>query len=281
MKYKLLKVFNSFRDLFSIGGRFDKIDKMIAGFYNVQDIQYRDVLDILNNDLKIKHNSELYLKTDFPVAYESLDHLFPLGTMQDNTRSLSFYNRCSLLYGNQLSYLDLGCSGGGLVFDFALHGCVSIGLEGSDFSKKKGRANWRTIPNNLFTCDIVQPFGILSKINSDKFKFKVISCWEVLEHIKESDLEQFFVNVLEQLDSDGIFVGSISQVTSDPLHVTIKEYNWWKSVFLKYGLIIVSEDENPFGFSDYARGVGGGVFDTCNYSLNPELGFHFVAKKNI
>jgi 2-polyprenyl-3-methyl-5-hydroxy-6-metoxy-1,4-benzoquinol methylase len=256
-----------------------KVKKMIMELHKIQDIQYRDILDIVSNHLKIKHNSELYLKTDFLVAYESLDHLFPLGTMQDNTRSYPFYKKCKSLYEDKLSYLDLGCSGGGSVFDFSLHGHTSIGLEGSDYSKKRGRANWRTIPNNLFTCNIVKPFEILSKTNNTQFKFKVINCWEVLEHIEETDLDQLFINVLAHLDDDGIFVGSISQVVEDPLHVTVKEFEWWESVFFNNGLKIITGSKNPFEFSDYARGTGNGAFDTCNYSLNKELGFHFVAKK--
>jgi len=280
MKGMLLRVYKFSRKVFSINKQSGESERMISELYNIQDIQYRDMLDIVSNNFKIRHNNELYLKTNYPIAYESLDHLHPLGTMQDNTRSISFYNKCALLYKDQLSYLDLGCSGGGLVFDFSLHGRVSIGLEGSDYSKKKGRANWRTIPNNLFTCDITQPFEILSKANNTKFKFKIVSCWEVLEHIDEHDLKQFFINVLAHLDCDGIFVGSISQVASDPLHVTVKKFDWWKSMFLKNGLTILPDDENPFEFTDYARGTGNGAFDTCNYFLNQDLGFHFVAKKN-
>lgn len=276
-------------------GFFDKIKKLVflpgsayrllhknedamSELFKIQDMQYRDILQLIVGDKSIMHNSVVHLKTDFPIAYESKDYLYPFGTMQDNTRSMSFYKKCKSIYGEDLNYLDLGCSGGGLVFDFAFHGHLAIGLEGSDYSKKNHRANWRTIPENLFTCDVTKPFELLFNEDKSMCKFKVISCWEVLEHIDEKDLEVFFENVARHLDKDGIFVGSISKVASDPLHVTVRENDWWKDIFTRFGLRFLAESENPFEHGDYARGIGGGIFDTCNYQANPEKGFHFVAR---
>jgi hypothetical protein len=54
--------------------------------------------------------------------------------------------------------MDLGCSGGGIILDALLRGHMAIGLEGSDVSLKQQRAEWRVIPNHLFTCDITKPF---------------------------------------------------------------------------------------------------------------------------
>jgi len=39
--------------------------------------------------------------------------------------------------------MDIRCSGGGLVLDGILKGHFAIGLEGSDYSKKRQRAEWR------------------------------------------------------------------------------------------------------------------------------------------
>ena len=106
-----------------------------------QDQCYRDLVDLVTGVKSICHNRSIKLVTEHPVAYGSLDHTDPTGAISDNTRNYGFYNKCRLLYGENLSFLDLGCAGGGLVFEFALNGHVSIGLEGSDISKILARAN--------------------------------------------------------------------------------------------------------------------------------------------
>ena len=58
------------------------------------------------------------LQTTFPIAADSNDHRFPRGTMSDNTRHPRFVFRCEELFSNGVSVLDLGCAGGGLVYDF-------------------------------------------------------------------------------------------------------------------------------------------------------------------
>lgn len=243
------------------------------------DFQYRDMLDIQSGKKTIRHNDTIALETAFPVAYDSPDHINPLGTIQDNTRNFAFYNKCRKLFGLNMSFLDLGCSGGGLVFDFALNGHLAIGLEGSDRSQKMGRANWRTIPNNLFTCDITKPFTLRdTKANTTK-KFEVISCWEVLEHIPEADLSQLLDNVTTHLADGGIFIGSISKIMDDPLHVTIYENNWWVKKFAELGLSMVVGYGDSFEFSEFCRGVKGGLFDSHDYRADPQKGFHFIARK--
>jgi hypothetical protein len=145
-----------------------------------------------------------------------------------------------------------------------------------NLSKKALRANWRTIPKNLFTCDITKDFKLL--YNNDIKKFKVISCWEVLEHIEEKDLPKLLENVVKHMDVDGVFIGSISKDSKDPLHKTLHDKSWWKFFFEQNGLSLLSDEKNPFEVLDYCRGVSGGIFDSFNYDKDPKRGFHFVAK---
>jgi len=266
-----------FRHLYFINLKLDKQEKLIQEIYKLNDWQYRDLIELIS-DKNIKHNSSIKLETKNPIAYESNDHKNPFGTAQDNTRNPRFTKKCIDIYGDQMSFLDLGCSGGGLVFDFALRGYGSIGLEGSDFSKKSQRANWRTIPKNLFTCDITKSFQLLEK--DEIKKFKVISCWEVLEHIKEEDLSTLLTNARKHMSKDGIFIGSISKSSDDPLHVTIQGEEWWEKKFLESGMKMIDIDKTQFEFLDFCRGIGGGLFDSNNYKENPEKGFHFIAKIN-
>jgi len=141
-----------------------------------------------------------------------------------------------------------------------------------------GRANWRTIPDNLFTCDITKPFKLINTKENAPQKFNVISCWEVLEHIPEKDLLQLIENVKSHLAEGGIFIGSVSKIVDDPLHVTIHENDWWIKKFSDFGLSMSVGYGGDFEFSEFCRGIKSGMFDSHDYRSEPEKGFHFVAK---
>ena len=238
---------------------------------------YRDLIDLATGVKTICHNKNIKLVTDYPVAYNSLDHIYPLGTINDNTRNYAFYNKCRLLYGEHLRFLDLGCAGGGLVFEFALNGHVAIGLEGSDISQNTGRVNWRTIPGNLFSCDITKDYSLVDSTSNAISHFDVISCWEVLEHIPEGGLSTLFRNVRKHLDKGGILIGSISRVVSQN-HVTIHEEPWWMEKFSESGMKMVLGPQSDFSLTEFCRGGGKDINTRFDYSRNPHLGFHFVAR---
>ena len=102
---------------------------------------------------------KFHLETEYPVALDSLDHVYPLGTALDNTINLEFNERIYALFpGKTISILDLGCAGGGMVKSFVDAGHIAVGLEGSDYNLKHKRAEWATVPDNLFTCDCSRPF---------------------------------------------------------------------------------------------------------------------------
>ena len=239
------------------------------------DQRYRDLIDLIVGAKSIRHNRNIKLVTKHPVAYDSLDHTAPFGTINDNTRNYGFYKKCKLLYGENLSFLDLGCSGGGLVFEFALNGHVAIGLEGSDASKTLARANWRTIPNNLFCCDLTKEFELLDYTKKATNRFMVISCWEVLEHIPEDDLGAFFLNVRKHSADGGIFIGSISTDDTDIHHVTVYDKGWWVRKFSEHGFRILQDAEVDFEFYEFCRPFLGEI----DLRERPGAGFHFVAQK--
>ena len=257
-----------------MGGSFSKLRNQNIALAETQEQCYRDLVDLVTGAKSIRHNRNIKLVTEYPVAHDSLDHTDPLGTINDNTRNYGFYNKCRQLYGEGLSFLDLGCAGGGLVFEFALNGHVSIGLEGSDISKTLARVNWRTIPDNLFCCDITKKFELLDCTKKVTSRFNVISCWEVLEHIPEDGLETFFVNVKKHSEVGGIFIGSISTSDSDIHHVTVYDKTWWVNKFSEYGFRILPEAEVNFDFWEFCR-----PFPKIDLRARPDLGFHFVAQK--
>ena len=261
-----------------MGGSFSELKRqnfLILNALKGEDQHYRDLVDLVTGEKSIRHNRNIKLVTQYPVAYDSPDHLDPIGTINDNTRNYGFYKKCRLLYGDSLSFLDLGCAGGGLVFEFALNGHVSIGLEGSDISKSLARVNWRTIPNNLFCCDITKEYELIDYTKNVTSRFNVISCWEVLEHIPEDGLETFFHNVKKHSEDGGIFIGSIATFSIEGgHHATVQDKDWWVNKFFECGFRMLPEAEINFNFWEFCR-----PFPKVDLRKSPEQGFLFVAQK--
>jgi predicted TPR repeat methyltransferase len=190
------------------------------------------------------------LVTDFPIAYESYDHIEPKGTAADNTHCPKFVTRVEeLSNGNKIKFVDLGCSGGGLVKDFIDNGHEAIGIEGSDYSLRNKRAEWATIPDHLTTADITKPFFIVS--DGITGQCDIITSWDVLEHIHENDLGALISNIRNNLKMGGLFVASVATFEDHPHHVTLKEKDWWISLFKKYKLI--DAGDGYFGIEHMVR----------------------------
>jgi SAM-dependent methyltransferase len=233
-----------------------------------------DLLQILLHDITTQGPVAL-LEAERRLAIDSDDHRFPRGTRNDNTRYPRFRWKCEQVCGRKLSLLDVGCAGGGIVLEFLLAGHFALGLEGSDYSMRTQRACWRLIPNHLMTCDVTRPFCLHQPI-----LFDVISAWEVLEHIREADLPQFFKNIRSHLAPGGFFVASIATFEDrDPVsgavwHVTVRDREWWQCQFARAGLEPV---QDLFETLDFPRGSGNGPND-WSVLANPEYGFHAVLR---
>jgi len=160
----------------------------------------------------------LSVETNHRVAFESPDHLVPHGTKYNNSTNRKFvlllHDHCRRQAPRApLAMMDLGCSGGQLVADFAALGWTAVGLEGSDYSLKHRRANWAELANrNLFTCDITKPFRVQRQ--GERLQCHLITAWEVLEHIRLTDLETLFNNIRAHLAEGGLFIASTSSTTS-------------------------------------------------------------------
>src|SRR5690242_3276938 len=133
--------------------------------YAVKSIAIVSMSEIEQNPL---HLRRINVRATREVAYESPDHLMPTGTRRDNSRQSRFNQKLYQLFGEYtpLWVLDMGCSGGGFVKDCLDAGSVAVGLEGSDYSKKMRRAEWRTIPEYLFTADITARFEITGEFTT-------------------------------------------------------------------------------------------------------------------
>lgn len=249
----------------------------------VRELANRDILLAIDRLAGIFPKAAMHFEAERPIADETDDHKFPWGAAQDNTRSPRFVAACERHFpGRALTFLDLGCSGGGLALEFLMRGHLGYGIEGSDAPLRAQRAEWRVLPNNLFTGDITRGFRLAFNAEGPNLACDVISAWEVMEHIADADLPGLFANVQAHLAPDGLFIGSIALVPDDnPVtgaryHRTVKPQAWWRARFAELGLPML--DGHDFGFEDFCRGTSNGPIDE-NYRERPDLGFHFVARR--
>lgn len=182
--------------------------------------------------------------TSHPIAVDSPDHLYPVGTAQDNYGSQGFCDdvEAFLSEPRPLQCLDLGCAGGQAAVDMHLRGHISLGLEGSDYSIRMRRANWPMYHGTvLHTCDLSRPFEIL--LDCDPMQFDLVTAWEFLEHLNPWEVRPLLEWVAGHLAPHGLFAGTIglegSSVRMSPqhcaqLHQTIMPVPWWETEFSRY-----------------------------------------------
>lgn len=178
--------------------------------------------------------------TQYPVAFESPDHIAPKGTKDNNSTNKKFvlhmdeYLHRELKAGKEtLNFMDLGCSGGQLVADFLKLKWRAVGLEGSDFSLKFKRANWATLANkNLFTCDITKPYQVT--MDGKPMQFHLITAWEVMEHIATPDLTQVFDQVRKHLAPGGYFIASTTETSDMHEGLELHQTQWTNAQWRAY-----------------------------------------------
>lgn len=224
------------------------------------------------------------LKTDFPIAYESNDHLSPDSTMEGVSRPTLFVQNCIDALGKDMHALDLGTGAAGIVYEFAMNGVLAVGIDGSDFCRRNKIGYWPLLGNNLFTCDITREFSFVDRDTNAVSQFDLVTMWEVLEHIEEEGLPSLFANVRKHLRDDGFFIGSVSFVEyndpdGNPYHVTLKPWEWWEERFREFGLEV--QAEHPFNEKWFPRGNGPRFQDFHNYERNSDEGRLFVARKAV
>lgn len=220
----------------------------------------------------------IILKAEREIAYESPDHLYPWGTKRDNSRNRRFNKKLYALFPgfkDPLKVLDLGCSGGGFVKDCIDDGYLAVGLEGSDYSKIHKRAEWGTIPDFLFTCDITGKFEILANAANgpQRVLFDAVTMWEVFEHIAENDIDKVAVNVKNHLKKTGIWVVSISpneeELEGVKLHLSVHPKEWWIDRLKQNGFIHMEEFVKYFN-TQFIRGPKYGAEGTFHLVLSPD-----------
>ncbi len=175
------------------------------------------------------------LRTSKPVALDSPDHIHPWGSALDSNTNHRFNDRVFLLFGErQIQVLDLGCAGGGYVRSMLDDGHEAVGIEGSDHSARMRRAEWRSIPERLFTADVTAPFEVVQ--DGAPMRFDLITAWELLEHLLEPGIPTLCRNILAHLADGGLFIASINTGYHRGYHQTVKPRGWWLELFAQHSL---------------------------------------------
>jgi 2-polyprenyl-3-methyl-5-hydroxy-6-metoxy-1,4-benzoquinol methylase len=165
-----------------------------------------------------------------------------------------------LYAGQSLAVMDLGCAGGGFVKNINDAGHLGVGLEGSDYSMRRKRAEWATIPDRLFICDCTKPFVVSFEdtAKSVPISIDVVTAWAFLENIKVDDLAAVFRNIADHLNPNtGLFIASVHLrgcvIDGHQYHATVRPEWWWRDEFRKNGFFIIDRALNYFE-DDWVRG---------------------------
>ena len=152
---------------------------------------------------------------DYQIHNQAKELKLNCSAGQDNHSDLDLINETlSRLDSDQINCLDLGCAGGQLILDYnkSPKTNICIGLDGSCGVYK--HPNWGydkrepAPPSVLRHADLTKPFVVLDE--GAPVTFDIITCWEVIEHFEETDLDIFFTNVFKHLNKGGLFFGSIA-----------------------------------------------------------------------
>jgi hypothetical protein len=135
--------------------------------------------------------------TKKPLAYDLPDHLRPRGRAGDNSTNPRFHRKLYAIFPflqRPLRVLDLGCSDGKFIRSCRKEGCLCVGLEDSDYSKRIRRARWAYL-GDRFTTGLTSPFELMCRYDGDASEhtvFNIIASCDVLELICTDQGERWF-----------------------------------------------------------------------------------------
>jgi SAM-dependent methyltransferase len=290
MHSQLVHVESFYQTLGQLGSLYESLKESVAGLgldrWKVQ--EYEGLLRYLRrcHYEAACHSGALEVpavETAHPLASDSDDTRFPWGARNDNSICLKFNDRLYRLFPGKahLAVLDLGCAGGGFVRSLIDDGHLAVGLDGCDLPKRERLGEWGTIPAHLHTCDVTKPFAVKDAASGDPLLFDAVTAWEVLEHIRDEDLDGLFRNVRRHLAPDGLFLCSVSTVEdSNPqlgavYHVTVRPRQWWLRRLEGLGFCVC--EQGVIGKDDWLRGAA-----NCRYDRHAEdegVGFHLVLRR--
>lgn len=206
--------------------------------------------------LKYLFDKDIFLKTDFPIAFDSPDHINPHGgTQHDYTDGSGFADYLLKHFPYRKALIDLGCATGHVPLTMRETGMLAIGLEGSDKSKKRKLSAWELMPDIVRTCDISRPFKIVDK-NDNPVKFDFITSWGVFEHVHSCRLDILWQNIRDLMHDESIGIFNID-LGMNEWHLSggWSQKMWQKQIEDNFYLMknTTFDDNGNFKFHPYCR----------------------------
>lgn len=194
----------------------------------------------------------------------------------EDARQPRFVAACERLFpGRALQHVDLGCGGGGLVWDFLAAGHQSWGVAGD---RQQGFR--RVVPGRFLAADLKRPFQLLRE-DGKPAQFDIITAWGMLERMPADAVAQLFGQIRQALGVDGVFVASVANfdahdpATGAPLHLTLQPREWWLARAAEAGLRTLHRPL-PFAPDDFVRGAANPRCDDWDARWEPSPGFHLT-----
>jgi hypothetical protein len=230
-------------------------------------------------------DKDIFLKTNFPVAVDSPDHIDPWGgTQTDFTDGSRFAKHLLELFPEKRTLIDLGTATGTIPLTMRTTPILAVGLEGSDVSKTKGLAAWSEMPGIVRTCDISRPFQILDA-NHLPYKFDYVVSWGVFEHIHSDRLDILWQNIQGLMGPESIGVFNIDS-GENKYHQSggLDRNGWQEKISANFEIIndLTFDADGQFKYHPYCRPRANEIEYILKYRLTFDSGrtFWWVKLKN-
>lgn len=132
--------------------------------------------------------------------------------------------------------LDIGC-GVGFVLNYLAGPNFDLnvfGVDISDVAIREAQTRMQHIPGSPKQVSVLDT----QKLPFEDHFFSLITCFDVLEHLDEQDIDTTVSEILRVLRPGGVFLGSVScrksgvdDLHGDNLHRTVRSPDWWINKF--------------------------------------------------
>jgi SAM-dependent methyltransferase len=132
--------------------------------------------------------------------------------------------------------LDIGC-GVGFVLNYLAGPNFDLnvfGVDISDLAVQQAQTRMQHVPGGPNQVSVLDT----QRLPFEDHFFSLITCFDVLEHLDEQDIDSTISEILRTLRLGGVFLGSVScrksgvdDLHGDNLHRTVKSPDWWINKF--------------------------------------------------
>jgi len=165
-----------------------------------------------------------YVVHDAQLAEWSPDHNQPYGVVENAFEVPHLLLARAVLHLCKVqSWCDLGSGVASLPLAAAKFGLNDVlAIDGTDAALRAGLVRFPL--TNYFVADATRPI-IINYVNSTSAEFDLVSALEVLEHIPEYRLREFFANILRM--NPKFVLLSVGLQPDPPYHVNLKSMPEW------------------------------------------------------